>query len=1500
MRKKGLSFFYYKTIARSLCLLALTSSSLPQHSKIHSQLDDKITYTMNFRNINIVEYIRFVAKISKTNFIFNEAELNFPVTLVSDQPVSAKNLFAALAQVLEVNGFTLSDQEGSVFITKNPGSSQLGAINQLSAPLITRIYNIRNLNLLTITQIVKSVVSKGALVESLVDTHQIIVTDTGPSLDKLGQLIHDLDSSGSNLKIMTYKVKSQSPNALAETLKQIMTPFVGLNPYITIPQTNNNQLIIVSTPYLVQQTQDALLSVDIPDAQIPIEPSSGGIFLYAPEHRKPSDIRASLLIMAETLAQEGPSTQSLVAMIRSMKLPEASSSLVFVGSASTWTKLKEIIIALDSKNNLHTLFVYQIKSTNPEQLEEFLHQAATKAEDSGDPIHLAEAIDSMTYVASTNSLVFTGTNEAIEKLKIMLPEIDAQQSTKAGSSFFIYQLQHVSGDLVLQELKNFDFTGTQARTSGLSQTIETIKWLKNSNSLLIFGSEKNIQSVEQLIAKIDVSSSQIAQQTKSNFAIYKLKTANGEAIINQLHALGDEVDATSKTAKDNQEALKKSKFIADSNSIMIFGNAESIAFVEAILEKIDVPASATSGSSYAFYAVKGKNGKDIANKLHALASTLPQNTPHDKAIQKCLKSVKFISDTNSILIQGSEESIAFVQSVAEKMDEGMSVAPNTSFVVYALKGVSGEAVVAQLHDMALHITDSSSASQNIKSCLSTAKYLPDTNSIMISGTKEAITFAESILEKIDMPQAGTTGATFYLYKLQSQPGSKVIGQVQSFVSKLPSSTVADRNVIQSIKNLQWIQDNNAILISGNQQTIDRISALISQFDTQAPSTGDNKGDFLIYSPHFLSLDALEESMQEYAVALKQSGLADPNLLETINTAKSVPSANHLVFTGNTESITKVKSILALIDQEKPQSSIQQFGQTAFYVHQLKTLTPDQFSSMMKSFEANMTKNGTQDPQVAKAIDSMQYLKETNSFLFTGPQSALDKVAQIADKIDMSKSTSSSDMTYDIYNPKHVKGTELIEQMCQFAQGLSDSGIQDQTLFNAINNIKWIEKSNSMIITGSSESIAKIQDLLNKFDVEGVSLEKPALPSSGFMVYKLQYHAGTDIQTALNKLSPTFAANGPNPNPGLQAAINSIQWIQATNSLVASGDEENLEKLKTLISEIDMPLRQVFIEVLVIETDTTNTQNYGLQWFGKGQIKNQLGFGTGNFAGTNPISNGNTAAPNFSGPASGINLSTFPTGQSIPFYGNQGGGNTSGPQTPGFDLGVIGDVLFHKGQSFLSIGSLVNALQADSDSTIVMNPKIITQDNKNSTIFIGQNIPFIGSSVQNSSANTVNSANIEYRDVGTNLSITPKLGDDDVITLEITYSMSAQIPNTNGGQGGFNGIQTSQTNMTTRVHVPDQHFVVLSGMLSENKSHLKSGIPCLGGLPIIGLAFSETDRSSNKSNTLIFIRPCIVHNFEEYRDLTEKQENKYRDMLDRHIDKEEFDQGLNLLKEPIDE
>ena len=379
----------------------------------------------------------------------------------------------------------------------------------------------------------------------------------------------------------------------------------------------------------------------------------------------------------------------------------------------------------------------------------------------------------------------------------------------------------------------------------------------------------------------------------------------------------------------------------------------------------------------------------------------------------------------------------------------------------------------------------------------------------------------------------------------------------------------------------------------------------------------------------------------------------------------------------------------------------------------------------------------------------------------------------------------------------------------------------------------------------------------------------------FLVYKLQYHEGPEIEDALKKVGGDLR-NQPDAPLKLINAIQSLQWVKATNSLLCSADKETLDRLNHLIRSLDMPLRQVFIEVLVIETDAKKSTEFGLQWAAGGQYQNRFGFGIGNFA----PSHGSTGA--FASTMQGVGPSNPPTGLS------------QIPLVPGFDLGVIGDILLHKGKSYLSLGSLVSALQVDGGSTIVLNQKIITQDNKNSTIFVGDNIPYTGSVVQTIGPSQQTTANIEYRDIGVSLSITPRLGEGDVITLDIHEEITESLDNEpTQNNSTVNGIRTTKTNMATHVHVPDKHFLVLSGAIRNAKGKHKAGIPCLGGLPVIGAAFSKTHQREEKRNVIIFVRPHIIHSFDDYQHVTNSQKELYKE---RSFGKD-FQDGIDLVERP---
>ena len=204
----------------------------------------------------------------------------------------------------------------------------------------------------------------------------------------------------------------------------------------------------------------------------------------------------------------------------------------------------------------------------------------------------------------------------------------------------------------------------------------------------------------------------------------------------------------------------------------------------------------------------------------------------------------------------------------------------------------------------------------------------------------------------------------------------------------------------------------------------------------------------------------------------------------------------------------------------------------------------------------------------------------------------------------------------------------------------------------------------------------------------------------------------------------------------------------------------------------------------------------------------------------------------------------------------------------------------------------------------MTPKIITQDGRTSTIFVGSNVPFVGSFVNTNGQNTVQTSNIEYRDIGLSLTITPVLGNSDIVTLDINLDRSQTITDIGNSSINFsntsaNGIVTSKTTMQTTVHVPDKNFLILSGFINNSNVKSTTGIPCLGGLPLIGAAFSKDNNTLNNQNIVIFLRPHVINSLEDLRRITEDQEDVFRDQQGSPFLMHQYDDAMELIKSIVD-
>jgi type III secretion protein C len=377
----------------------------------------------------------------------------------------------------------------------------------------------------------------------------------------------------------------------------------------------------------------------------------------------------------------------------------------------------------------------------------------------------------------------------------------------------------------------------------------------------------------------------------------------------------------------------------------------------------------------------------------------------------------------------------------------------------------------------------------------------------------------------------------------------------------------------------------------------------------------------------------------------------------------------------------------------------------------------------------------------------------------------------------------------------------------------------------------------------------------------------------FFIHKLKYRKGNQIEKALGRIAESLVHSGSSNND-LLTAIYSANWIESSNALIFSGTPAAIERLRELIDQLDLPLRQVFVEMLILETTLAEQLALGVDFgsrFGGGQ-------GGGLVAGSQAFLNRASVLPlgldtaglvgtTVSGVtpvASGINPIAIADASQLARISGQ------------YTLGLIGQSLHHHGTTFNTIGALITALHNNTKVDVVLNPKLLAEDGSTAEIFVGINTAFPVQSITNAAGATI-AQNFEYRDVGTRLKITPIISNDDMVTIEIEEEVSnvSNPATTSGNTNQLIGPTTRKSRSTMRAHIPNKYFLVVSGMTRNTDRRTRNNVPCLGGVPLIGAAFSTKGNLNDKRNIMIFVRPEIIDTEYQIDDLTKRQQNIWR-------------------------
>jgi len=287
----------------------------------------------------------------------------------------------------------------------------------------------------------------------------------------------------------------------------------------------------------------------------------------------------------------------------------------------------------------------------------------------------------------------------------------------------------------------------------------------------------------------------------------------------------------------------------------------------------------------------------------------------------------------------------------------------------------------------------------------------------------------------------------------------------------------------------------------------------------------------------------------------------------------------------------------------------------------------------------------------------------------------------------------------------------------------------------------------------------------------------------------------------------------------------IQADPTTNTLIITAPDAVYRQLRAVIDKLDVRRAQVFIESLIIEVSGDQAAEFGIQW---------------------QVGSGNAEAGSGSGAIGGTNFGGV--GQNII-------GIAANPATvgPGLSVGVA------KGQITLAgIGTITNlqflarALEQTSKANILSTPNLLTLDNEEARIIVGQNVPFITGQYTTQASATVNPfQTIERRDVGLTLRVRPQISEGGAIKLVIYQEVSSvAAPSAAGPITNMRAIETN-------VLVDDGSIVVLGGLVQDSVTTSVEKVPVLGDIPLLGHLFRFETRKQQKTNLMVFLRPFVV-------------------------------------------
>jgi general secretion pathway protein D len=453
----------------------------------------------------------------------------------------------------------------------------------------------------------------------------------------------------------------------------------------------------------------------------------------------------------------------------------------------------------------------------------------------------------------------------------------------------------------------------------------------------------------------------------------------------------------------------------------------------------------------------------------------------------------------------------------------------------------------------------------------------------------------------------------------------------------------------------------------------------------------------------------------------------------------------------------------------------------------------------------------------------------NTIIITDVQSNIQRLMKILKQIDQS----GAGQQISVVPLQHADASKLVTLLTNLFKTTAPRPQQAAGAAEKQPVIVADDRTSTIVMLASEVDTLRIKQLIAMIDKE------TPRGKGKIQVYYCEHATAEDLAKVLQEIpsqqAGAGAAGGAGGAPAAPArgpaavVLGKVQINadKATNSLIIMADKEDYEVVEAVIKKLDIPRSMVYIESLILEVNATKSLELGVQWqlFDQTNVNNQNVVYGGKFTGAAGVLN----------PANALGT--------------------------GLAVGVLTEPFTFGGITLSNITAIVNAVKADTDFRILSTPQILTTDNEEARITVGENRPFQTRATTDISGGTYES--FEYRDVGKILKITPHVSEGRNVRLKLSLEVTAldRLATQTTGVTSTRPVTTKRT-IDTTVLVQDNHTVVIGGLIDDTRSNNETKVPGLGDIPLLGWLFKTQSDANQKTNLYVFLTPRVVKSPEE--------------------------------------